>query len=76
MVRIRIIGIQIWKIVKNLTIIGVGNAILSRENDRNIFIVKEWGSLTLKNLNFTINLKQYSNELILVKRGKFNSFKF
>lgn len=55
------------EIVKNLTIIGVGNAILSRENDRNIFIVKEWGSLTLKNLNFTINLKQYSNELILVK---------
>lgn len=57
------------EIVKNLTIIGVGNAILSRENDRNIFIVKEWGSLTLKNLNFTINLKQYSNELILVKGG-------
>ena len=57
------------EIVKNLTIIGVGNAILSRENDHNIFIVKEWGSLTLKNLNFTINLKQYSNELILVKGG-------
>lgn len=57
------------EIVKNLTIIGVGNAILSRENDRNIFIVKEWGSLTLKNLNFTINLKQYVNELILVKGG-------
>ena len=57
------------EIVKNLTIVGVGNVILSRENDRNIFIVKEWGSLTLKNLNFTVNLKQYSNELILVKGG-------
>ena len=33
----------------------------------NIFIVKEWGSLTFKNLNFTVNLKQYSNELILLK---------
>lgn len=57
------------EIVKNLSVVGVGNVILSRENDRNIFIVKEWGSLTLKNLNFTVNLKQYSNELILVKGG-------
>ena len=57
------------KIVKNLTIIGIGNVILSRENDRNIFIVEEWGSLTLKNLNFTVNLKQYSDELIVVKGG-------
>ena len=56
-------------ISKNLTLVGVGNAILSRENNRNIFIVKEWGSLTLKNLNFTINSNQYSNELILVNGG-------
>ncbi len=56
-------------IVKNLTLVGVGNAILTRENNRNIFIVKEWGSLTLKNLNFTINSNQYSDELILVNGG-------
>ncbi|WP_365906963.1 Ig-like domain repeat protein [uncultured Methanobrevibacter sp.] len=62
-------------IVKNLTIVGIGNNVtLSRENARNIFIIQEWGSLTLKNLNFTVNMKQYSDELIVVKGGNLTIF--
>lgn len=56
-------------IVKDLKIIGLGNVTISRENDRNIFIIKEWGSLTIDNINFTVNLLQYSNPLFVLTGG-------
>ena len=57
------------KIVKNLTLVGLGNVILSRENDRNIFQIKEWGILTIDNINFTVNLLQYSDPLFVLHGG-------
>ncbi|WP_296791369.1 Ig-like domain-containing protein [uncultured Methanobrevibacter sp.] len=60
-------------ISKNLTFIGLDGAILSRPNNRNIFIVDEKGELTIYNLTFTTYTKDYyTNPLIHITGGNVN----
>lgn len=59
------------KISKNLTFVGLGNAVLSRPNARNIFIIDEKGILNLYNFNFTTFTKDfYNNPLIYLTGGE------
>ena len=61
------------RIYKNLTFEGLGEAVLARPNNRNIFIVDDKGELTLKNLTFTTYTNDgYSNPLILMNGGILN----
>lgn len=57
------------KISKNLTFCGIGNAVLSRPNDRSIFIVDAKGILSLENLNFTTATSDYYNNEIIYLNG-------
>ena len=57
------------QISKNLTFVGLGDVVLSRPNNRNIFIVDEKGILTIDNINFTTATDSYSNPFINVDGG-------
>ena len=57
-------------ISKNLTIIGLEHAVMSRDNDRNIFRIQSWGSLLIKNITFTVMSQEYGNSLFVVNGGK------
>ena len=60
-------------IKKNLTFMGLGNAVLSRPNNRNIFIINEKGILNIENINFTVYTSdKYSNPLIYMNGGILN----
>ena len=56
-------------ITKNITIVGLGNVLLKRDDNRNIFSVAKTGNLLIKNVNFTILSDAYSNPLFLVYGG-------
>ena len=58
------------KISKNLTLIGLGNAVLSRPDSRNIFRINDKGILTLYNFNFTTLTHHYYNPLIHLTGGE------
>ena len=59
------------KISKNITFVGVGNAVLSRPNARNIFIVEDKGILNINNINFTTATQDYHpNPLIYLNGGE------
>ena len=58
-------------IEKDLTVVGLGdNVVLQRANSYNIFDVKSWGSLCIKNIKFTVVDRAYSDVLIVVSGGK------
>ncbi|WP_407413341.1 Ig-like domain repeat protein [Methanobrevibacter sp.] len=57
-------------ISKNLTIIGLENAVMSRDNGRNIFRIQSWGSLLIKNITFTVMSQDYGDSLFVVNGGK------
>ncbi len=57
-------------ISKNLTIIGLENAVMSRDNGRNIFKIQSWGSLLIKNITFTVMSQDYGDSLFVVNGGK------
>ena len=54
---------------KNITIIGLGDTTLVRDNSHEMFIIKEWGSLTVKNIKFTVTSNQYTNSIFQVSGG-------
>ncbi|MFM5882486.1 Ig-like domain repeat protein [Methanobrevibacter gottschalkii] len=56
-------------ITKNITIVGLGNVNLLRSNDYSIFNIKEWGSLSLKNINFSVDIIDYAHPLIILNGG-------
>ena len=56
-------------ITKNITIVGLGNVTLLRSNDYNMFNIKEWGSLFLKNIKFSVDIIEYSYSLIILNGG-------
>ena len=56
-------------ITKNITIVGLGNVTLLRSNDYSIFNIKEWGSLSLKNINFSVDIIEYIYPLIILNGG-------
>ena len=57
-------------IEKNLTLVGLGsNVVLQRANSYNLFDVKSWGSLCIKNVRFTVADRAYSDVLIVVSGG-------
>ena len=55
---------------KNLTIVGLETAVMSRDNARNIFRIQSWGSLTIKNITFTVLSQGYGDSLFVVNGGK------
>ena len=61
------------KISKNLTFVGFDGAVLSRPNNRNIFIVDDKGELNICNLTFTTYTNDYyTNPLIYITGGVVN----
>ena len=61
------------KISKELNFVGLGNAVLSRPNNRNIFIVDDKGILNIDNINFTTYTQDYYyNPLIYMNGGIVN----
>lgn len=60
------------KISKELNFVGLGNAVLSRPNNRNIFIVDEKGILNIDNINFTTYNQAYTNPIIYLNGGTLN----
>lgn len=61
------------QISKNLTFEGLGNAVLSRPNARNIFRVDDKGILNINNISFTThNPEGYFNALIYLNGGEVN----
>lgn len=54
---------------KNVTIVGFGDVTLKRANNFNVFIVKEWGSLTLKNIKFTVDIREYDDSIVYCTGG-------
>ena len=57
---------------KNLTIVGLESAVMSRDNARNIFRIQSWGSLTIKNITFTVLSQGYGDSLFVVNGGELN----
>ena len=60
------------QISKELYFVGVGNAVLSRPNARNIFIVDDRGILNIDNINFTTFNQAYTDALIYLNGGQVN----
>ncbi len=58
------------EINRNLTIIGLESALMSRDNGRNIFKIQPWGSLLIKNVTFTVMSADFENALFIVNKGK------
>ncbi len=54
---------------KNITLVGIGNVKLSRANDKTMFYVMEWGSLTIVNAQITISNDEYHNNIFSVIGG-------
>lgn len=59
---------------KNLTIVGLGDVTLRRANAFSVFIVKEWGSLLLKNIKFTVDIRDYDDSIIMLNGGNITAF--
>lgn len=57
-------------IIKNITLIGLGNVTLFRTNHKSMFQVHEWGNLIVKNIRFTTKSKSNSNNIFIVNGGK------
>ncbi|WP_296882395.1 hypothetical protein [uncultured Methanobrevibacter sp.] len=60
------------QISKELYFVGLGNAVLSRPNARNIFIVDDKGILNIDNINFTTFNQAYADALIYLNGGQVN----
>ena len=56
-------------ITKNLTIIGLGDVVLKRDDNRNIFSISKTGNLLIRNVNFTVLSDSYDNSLFIVNGG-------
>ena len=54
---------------KNITLVGIGDVTLSRANDKIMFNVREWGSLTIVNAKITIGNDEYHNNVFNVVGG-------
>lgn len=54
---------------KNLTIIGFNNATITRSNTYSVFNVAEWGSLSIRNIRFTVSSSEYTNSIITLNGG-------
>ena len=58
------------KISKELNIVGLGNAVLSRPNSRNIFIIDDKGILSIDNINFTTSSQSSTDAFIYLNGGQ------
>lgn len=56
-------------ISKNLTIIGLEHAVMSRDNGRNIFRIQSWGNLLIRNITFTVMSQDYGDSLFVMNGG-------
>lgn len=54
---------------KNITIIGIGGPALVRANSHVMFNIKEWGSLTIKNIDFQVSNREYTDSIFHVSGG-------
>ena len=54
---------------KNITLVGIGDVRLIRANDKIMFHVREWGSLTIVNAKITIDNDEYHNNIFSVVGG-------
>ncbi len=54
---------------KNITIIGINEPTLVRANSHVMFNIKEWGSLTIKNINFQASSREYADSIFHVSGG-------
>lgn len=54
---------------KNVTIVGLGEVTLKRANAFSVFIVKEWGNLLVKNIKFTVDIRDYDDPIIMLSGG-------
>ncbi|MBQ9024978.1 MAG: Ig-like domain-containing protein, partial [Methanobrevibacter sp.] len=56
-------------ISKNVTLEGLGDIVLKRDDNRNIFQITSIGNLIVKNINFTLLSSVYSNPLFSLNGG-------
>lgn len=54
---------------KNITLVGLGDVLLSRANDKTMFYVREWGSLTIVNAKITVANDDFHNNIFQVVGG-------
>ena len=54
---------------KNITIEGLGDVVIKRDDNKNIFQINSIGNLIVKNINFTLLSSAYSNPLFLLNGG-------
>lgn len=59
---------------KNITIVGLGDVTLRRANAFNIFKIKEWGSLTVKNIKFAVDVREYDDSIFVLTGGNLTIF--
>lgn len=59
-------------ISKNITIIGLGNVNFLRVNGASIMTVQELGNVIVKNINFSCEVREYEDNLFLVRGGTLN----
>lgn len=59
-------------ISKNITIVGLGNVKYLRANGVNIITVQELGNVNVKNINFGCEVREYDDNLFLVRGGTLN----
>ena len=54
---------------KNITITGINDPTIVRANSHTMFNVREWGSLTIKNINFQVDSRDYSDSIFHLTGG-------
>ena len=54
---------------KNLTIVGFEDVTLVRANAFSVFNVQEWGNLLVKNIKFTVDVREYDDPIINLMGG-------
>ncbi len=56
-------------ITKNISIVGIGNPVLKRDDNRVMFSVSDIGSLRIENITFSVLSKAYGNSLFILNGG-------
>lgn len=59
---------------KNITIVGLGDVTLVRANSFTVFNVKEWGNIIVKNIKFTVDIREYDDSIIYLTGGNVTAF--
>lgn len=54
---------------KNVTIVGINDTTIVRANSFTVFNIKEWGSLTIKNIRFIVSDRNYADSIFYLTGG-------